>query len=159
MPGFLIPLAGLALGALGRLINTRRSAAALSNASGMAVASTPSETGLSTAATSPTAAEGAKETGTPGGMRAGAGTEGQAPGTAKTGGRTQAGVEARRSAANERVNNQGGTSAPSLPPSLSPPGEGGGGGPSAAQIGEEAVRRSRLRNRQQQGRISNAALS
>lgn len=47
---FLIPLAGLALGALGQLFRNNRSAAASSSANALASANTPSETSLSTAA-------------------------------------------------------------------------------------------------------------
>lgn len=51
MPAFLIPLAGLALGALGRLIFNRRSQGALNSASRSgSMESMTSETGLSTAA-------------------------------------------------------------------------------------------------------------
>lgn len=50
MPAFLIPIAGLALGALGKLINNRRSQSALAQATASGNAATPSETGVSTAA-------------------------------------------------------------------------------------------------------------
>lgn len=52
----MIPIAGLALGALGRLFNKRRTENALRNATATATAATPSETGVATAATSQSAA-------------------------------------------------------------------------------------------------------
>ncbi len=148
-------MAGLALGALGRLISQRKSWNALGNATATATASTPSETGLSTAATS-------SNTGQSHGL-ATSSTEAQDPG--ETIGRqgapqyrpagpqkppeynttTQAGVEARRSARNARIND---------PTSNAP-----APGMSATQIGDEAIRRSRILNQQQQARVSNAALT
>ena len=52
MPGWIIPIAGLALGALGKLINNRRSQSALQEATARGTATMPAETGISTAAAS-----------------------------------------------------------------------------------------------------------
>lgn len=149
MAGFLIPLAGLALGALGKLIGGRRSARALSSATAAAGASTPSETGLSTAA--------ASGMGTSHGV-ATSSTAAQDPGQTVSRGSSdprksksvRVGVQATQPATGPVQQNQG-------PGSPTPaPGDNAGLG---ARLGRESVKRSVRRNREQQTALSNAALS
>lgn len=146
---FLIPLAGLALGALGRLISQKRTQQALGSASAAASANTPSETGLSTAATGTgttnTSRPATPATGGQSGMRntgmTGVGIVARKP---------EEGVPATQPATGPVQQNQG-TGSPT-------PASGQDAG-MAARLGQEAVDRSRRRNKKQQERVSNSAPS
>lgn len=151
MPGFLIPLAGLALGALGRLINNRRSQDALSNATTTAVGDTPSETNASTVGSAATA----EQFGKPVGVDT---NRGGTPTLANPGdfedpidqaasNAARGGPIGTQPATGPVQQNQG---------SGSPPSNDNAG--LAARLGRAAIEKSRKRNVEQQGRVSNAAL-
>jgi len=158
MPGFLIPLAGLALGALGNLVRNRRAQQALGNAITLSGTSMPSETGLSTAATSGDASPTIGAAQTSGGNRVSDQDRGVGPGS------------------------KGGPDVPPVTPPGTPPGtppvtqpatgpvqqNRGTDSPTprigqdetlAMRLGQESVQRSRRRNREQRAGVSNAALS
>lgn len=178
MAGFLIPLAGLALGALGRLINQRRSSQALGNATAVAGANTPSETGLSTAASSPLTVNVATQQGTHGSIGAqnpttstGTGTQSNKIANPLFSGNQTPEVGGSKSAFREFAAARRGprqtkttmataaTAGPGTPGFVGPLQAGESGGLSAAEIGQQSITRSRRRNREQQARVSNAALS
>ncbi|MCK5641833.1 MAG: hypothetical protein KAJ19_13605 [Gammaproteobacteria bacterium] len=145
MIGFLIPLAGMALGALGRLAAQRRSARAQGQASAAATAPKPSETGMATAAMSPA---GTSQT-------ASAGQSSRQPIVLQTkektgGGLTSEGPRATQPATGPVQQNQGlATPTPTI----------GDNAGLAARLGAESKKRSAKKNREQQAALSNQALS
>ena len=141
MPAFLIPLAGLALGALGQLFRKQRSLQALSQASATATADTPSETGLSTAASSDSASPVAQQ------QSAESAAQDPSQNQTGTGGDP---VSATQPATGPVQQNQGGDSPT--------PAQGQDAG-LAARLGAEKAAESRRKNRSQQASVSNAALS
>jgi hypothetical protein len=146
MPGFLIPLAGLALGALGNLIRNRRAQQALGNATITANASTPAETGLSTAATSGDASPPVGAAQTSGGDRISDQDRGVGP-SSKEGPETP---PATQPATGPVQQNQG------MDSPTPPAGQDAG---LAARLGRETVAASKRKNREQKAGVSNAALS
>lgn len=158
MPGFLIPLAGLALGALGNLIRNRRAQQALGNATITANASTPAETGLSTAATSGNASPSIGAAQTSGGDRISDQDRGVGPGSKEgpPSDTQQAGIglvspPIPMAPATGPVQQNQGADSPTPPA-----GQDAG---LAARLGRESVAASRRKNREQQAGVSNAALS
>ncbi len=165
---FLIPLAGLALGALGKLISNRRSIQALGNATATAGASTPSETGLSTAATSGNAG--------PSHGIATSSTASQDPGqqvsAASSDPRNRRDISAPNRGAGVGTNaiqpatgpvqqNKGpNVTISQVEQGTSQIGQTSGGDAGlAGRLGRESIERSKKRNKEQQASISNAALS
>ncbi len=178
MPGFLIPMAGLAFGALGRLVNQRRSARALASATGSATANTPSETSLSTAAsgsatgtsqtgpisqprTGPqiaprahTPGQGPNTQGSRGAFNQGSSSGGQDTSTGSTGSETPAQRNARLAASGQgpAVQGQlGDDEASKAPPKH--------GVLTASELGAASIARSRKKNKDQQAALSGAALT
>lgn len=150
---FLIPLAGLALGALGNLIRNRRTQQALGSATITANSSTPSETGLGTAATSGDASPPVGAAQTSGGDRISDQDRGVGPGskTLSNAG-TSEGPEtssATQPATGPVQQNQGSDSP------TPPAGQDAG---LAARLGRESIAASKRKNREQQAGVSNAAL-
>ena len=151
MPGFLIPLAGLALGALGNLIRNRRAQQALGNATITANASTPAETGLSTAATSSNAGYDPQQLGLESSTRIAQGRNSQANPvqTGSTPEQEDNSVSTTQPATGPVQQNQG------VDSPTPPAGQDAG---LAARLGRESVAASRRKNREQQVGVSNAAL-
>ncbi len=167
MPGFLIPMAGLALGALGRLINRRRTAQALASATGSATANMPSETSMATdAASGGKFANGPRGTGStaPGGTAAiskpRTGTDigvrahkpGQGPNTQGSRGAFNQGVP--------QTIGTGEVGTGTLQSGQSTSSQGGENlhGRRAEILGNDSIARSRKKNRDQQAALSGAAL-
>ncbi len=136
---FLIPIAGLALGALGRLIGKKRSARALENATAASGAPTPSETSLSTAASSSTSVQQEPQQSYS--------ELSKKPPTALKPHETQTAQQP----ATGPVQQNRGVDSPTPAP--------GDNAGLVARLGREAKTRSRKRNKEQQARVSNAALS
>jgi hypothetical protein len=146
MPAWLIPIAGLALGALGRLIANRRAQSALSDAQATGNAPTPSETsGTGNAAPPQTVGEAASSEGAQ-----------QTPATEspQQGGDSSSGTATI------------GLVSPPVPldPATGPPQQNQttpsqGDAGLASRLGEQSVRESRRKNREQQASLSQDAVA